>query len=166
MNHKIAPKFNGQSWFMYCEQIKDWQEITVVKPEQQGPHLRGRLVGRAAMYRRAFDRTKLCSENGLEYFLRTLKFIKTRKHGDDILSWMYKGSLIFERLEGAWKDLHDAVDVDKLNAEIRTKARIYVCTYGHYPTRSSPRKKLNKFDYTTAIPNDYMMKNFPFIHRS
>ena len=40
-NSKVAPSFDGtMSWFMFCEVVRDWQEITIVPKNQQGPHLR------------------------------------------------------------------------------------------------------------------------------
>ena len=73
-NAKTAPSFDGSmSWFMFCEVVKDWQEITVITPDKQGPHLRNNLKGVAALYKRAFDRDTLAKEDGVAYFLRVLK---------------------------------------------------------------------------------------------
>ena len=50
-NHKTAPSFDGSMpWFMFCEVVKDWEEVTVVDVKQRGPHLRNRLSGAAALY--------------------------------------------------------------------------------------------------------------------
>ena len=79
------------------------------------------------MYRRKFDREKLQQDDGVEYFLKTLKgeyirdaprvfmwrftnFLRVRRHGDDILAWLYKYDLEFTRLQGAWKDLTPYLD--------------------------------------------------------
>ena len=58
-NAKTALSFDGSmSWFLFCEVVQDWEEITVVEKPKRGPSLRNRLAGQARMYIRAFDREK------------------------------------------------------------------------------------------------------------
>ena len=73
-NHKTAPSFDGSmSWLLFCEVVEDWEEVTVIEKSQKGPHLRNRLSGSAALYKRTFDRDLLCKPNGVECFLKVLK---------------------------------------------------------------------------------------------
>ena len=49
---KIPPSFDGRSsWFSYEEAIDDWVDITILDQEKQGPSLKNRLVGDAAVYK-------------------------------------------------------------------------------------------------------------------
>ena len=77
---KIPPPYNGlTSWFAYEELIDDWCDITELDAEKQGPALKNRLEGDAAIYKPLLDRDRLRDENdGVAYFKRTLRphFVK------------------------------------------------------------------------------------------
>ena len=77
---KIPPPYNGlTSWFSYEELIDDWCDITELDAEKQGPALKNRLEGDAAIYKPLLDRDRLRDENdGVAYFKRTLRphFVK------------------------------------------------------------------------------------------
>ena len=79
MSPKVPPAFNGRtSWFYYEELVLDWTDITTLTDEKQGPALRNRLEGDAAVYKQHLDRDELKTGNGVDYFLKTLrpKFVK------------------------------------------------------------------------------------------
>ena len=57
---KVPPAYDGRSsWFAYEDAIDDWVDITELEPEKQGPALRNRLEGEAAIHKRLLDRDKL-----------------------------------------------------------------------------------------------------------
>ena len=95
------------TWFMFEEYVRDWEEITIVEKEKRGPVLRNRLRGYPATFKRIFDRDQLCREDGVSYFMRTLKkefirdaprvfmwrllsFFKLRRGKDDMLAWLQR----------------------------------------------------------------------------
>ena len=60
MSPKIPPAYDGStSWFSYEELVNDWLDITTLDAEKQGPSLKTRLTGTAAMYKHLLDRTTL-----------------------------------------------------------------------------------------------------------
>ena len=180
-NHKTAPSFDGSmSWFMFCEVVKDWEEVTVVDKKQRGPHLRNRLSGAAALYKRAFDRDKLCQLDGVEYFLKLLKreyirdaprvfmwrftaFLKIRRGGDDILTWLYKYDLEFKRLEGAWKDLSPHLDYLLNNAVDHLKVDRFLATRIAEADLPGAEDRKTRYDlYNEHFVDVEHMKKFPF----
>ena len=57
---KVPPAYDGRSsWFAYEDAIDDWVDITELEPEKQGPALRNRLEGEAAIHKRLLDRGRL-----------------------------------------------------------------------------------------------------------
>ena len=76
MNTKVSLTFDTSSnvtWFQFEGHVKDWEEITVIEPKKRGPLLRNRLQGFPATFKRIFDREKLTQEDGVQYFMKTLK---------------------------------------------------------------------------------------------
>ena len=76
---KIPPSYNGQTlWFTYEDMVEDWSDLTELHNDKRGPALKSRLEGPAATYKHYLDRTKLKEDNGVEYFLNTLRpfFVK------------------------------------------------------------------------------------------
>ena len=72
--NKKGPSFNGEiPWFSFEQMIYDWQDVTELDPEKQGPELRNNLYGNAHQYKLIFDRDKLCEADGVEYFIKTLR---------------------------------------------------------------------------------------------
>ena len=60
MSTKVPPAWDGTgSWFNFEELVMDWQDITVLSEDKQGPALRNRLLGEAAVYTPMLDRDKL-----------------------------------------------------------------------------------------------------------
>lgn len=77
---KVPPSYDGRgSWFTYEDAIDDWCDITELEKEKQGPALRNRLEGDAAIYRSLLDRERLKDANtGVQYFKSFLRplFVK------------------------------------------------------------------------------------------
>ena len=76
---KIPPSYNGSGlWFTYEEQVGEWEDLTELAVEKRGPALKSRLEGTASIYKNFLDRETLKSEQGVDYFLRTLRpyFVK------------------------------------------------------------------------------------------
>jgi hypothetical protein len=111
------------SWFAYEELIEDWCDVTELEVEKQGPALRNRLEGEAAMYKPLFSRKRLKDPDGVQYFKETLRphFVKGRQvvflwrfpqffrfsRGNmDFLRWLGKLQVHKKRLYDAWMDLH------------------------------------------------------------
>ena len=74
MTTKVPPAYDGRSsWFAYEDAIDDWVDITELEPEKQGPALRNRLEGEAAIHKRLLDREKLKDKvNGVQYLQELL----------------------------------------------------------------------------------------------
>ena len=72
---KVPPAYDGRSsWFAYEDAIDDWVDITELEPEKQGPALRNRLEGEAAIHKRLLDRDRLKDRvNGVRYFKSYLR---------------------------------------------------------------------------------------------
>ena len=77
---KVPPAYDGRSsWFAYEDAIDDWVDVTELEPEKQGPALRSRLEGEAAIHKRLLDRDRLKDKvNGVRYFKSFLRplFVK------------------------------------------------------------------------------------------
>ena len=77
---KNPPAYDGRSsWFSYEEAVEDWIDLTELDPEKQGPALKNRLEGEAAVYKPLLERDLLRDPaEGVKYFLSTLRphFIK------------------------------------------------------------------------------------------
>ena len=57
---KVPPAYDGRSsWFAYEDTVDDWVDITELEPEMQGPALRNRLEGEAAINKHPLDRDRL-----------------------------------------------------------------------------------------------------------
>ncbi len=120
---KIPPGYSGSTlWFTYEEQVQEWADLTELTPERQGPALRSRLEGAAAIYKNFLDRQQLARDGGVEYFLRTLRphFVKGassvflwrfmqifrfHRSNHDMLQWLGKITVLKKRVEEAWMDL-------------------------------------------------------------
>ena len=121
---KVPPAFNGlTSWFTFEELIDDWTDITELDAEKQGPALRNRLEGDAAVYKSLLDRDLLKDPNdGVAYFKRTMRphfikgnqsvfmwrlfqLMKFNRGSQDFLRWIGKFSVVRKRLSDSWVDL-------------------------------------------------------------
>ena len=126
---KVPPAFNGlTSWFTFEELIDDWTDITELDAEKQGPALRNRLEGDAAVYKPLLDRYLLKDPNdGVAYFKRTMRphfikgnqsvfmwrlfqLMKFNRGSQDFLRWIGKFSVVRKRLSDSWVDLFEEVD--------------------------------------------------------
>ena len=126
---KIPPSFDGRSsWFAYEEAIDDWCDVTELDTDKQGPALRNRLDGEAAIYKSLLDRNALKDpNNGVDYFKRELRphfvkgsqsvflwrffqLFKAHRGQQDFLRWIGRISVLRKRLAEAWMDLIDPVD--------------------------------------------------------
>ena len=104
---KIPPSYDGRSsWFAYEEAVDDWVDITTLDGDKQGPSLKNRLVGDAAVYKPLLDRDLLRDPNsGVRYFKDTIRphfvkgnqsvflwrfyqFIRFYRGQQDLLRWM------------------------------------------------------------------------------
>ena len=76
---KIPPSYDGSTlWFPYEEAVMEWNDLTELDKNKRGPALRSQLTGAAATYRHHIDRSLLVLDDGVEYFLTTLRqlFVK------------------------------------------------------------------------------------------
>ena len=51
----------------------DWQDLTTLEEEKQGPALKHRLYGAANPYKEFLDRDKFKQKDGALYLLKTLR---------------------------------------------------------------------------------------------
>ena len=71
---KIPPLFDGPiTWFKYEELIDNWLDLTQLEAGKRGPALMNRLFGDASIYKKLLDRKPLASEDGVKYFMDTLR---------------------------------------------------------------------------------------------
>ena len=72
---KVPPGFDGQtqSFFAYEKSVKEWLDITPQDVAKRGPALRLRLSGLAECYRDLLDVERLKGDDGVQYFLDTLR---------------------------------------------------------------------------------------------
>ena len=134
---KVPPAYDGRSsWFAYEDAIDDWVDITELEPEKQGPALRNRLEGEAAIHKRLLDREKLKDKvNGVQYFksyLRPLfvkgasnvflyrfqQFMTLHRGSGDTLRWITRFQLSRARMQEAWDDTYVPI-TDVNNPEVR-----------------------------------------------
>ena len=134
---KVPPAYDGRSsWFAYEDAIGDWVDITELEPEKQGPALRNRLEGEAAIHKRLLDRDKLKDKvNGVKYFksyLRPLfvkgasnvflyrfqQFMTLHRGSNDMLRWITRFQLSRARMQEAWDDTYVPI-TDVNNPEVR-----------------------------------------------
>ena len=134
---KVPPAYDGRSsWFAYEDAIDDWVDITELEPEKQGPALRNRLEGEAAIHKRLLDREKLKDKvNGVQYFksyLRPLfvkgasnvflyrfqQFMTLHRGSGDMLRWITRFQLSRARMQEAWDDTYVPI-TDVNNPEVR-----------------------------------------------
>ena len=137
MTTKVPPAYDGRSsWFAYEDAIDDWVDITELEPEKQGPALRNRLEGEAAIHKRLLDRDKLKDKvNGVQYFksyLRPLfvkgasnvflhrfqQFMTLHRGSGDMLRWITRFQLSRARMQEAWDDTYVPI-TDVNNPEVR-----------------------------------------------
>ena len=130
---KIPPSFNGiTSWFAFEEAIDDWQDVTELDSEKQGPALKNRLDGEAAVYKPLLDRDQLRDPTqGVAYFKKTLRphFVKgnqavflwrffqlfrASRGSQELLRWIARFAVIRKRVGDAWMDLLEPVDENDL----------------------------------------------------
>ena len=131
---KVPPAYDGRSsWFAYEDAIDDWVDITELKPEKQGPALRNRLEGEAAIHKRLLDRDRLKDKaNGERHFKSYLRprFVKGasnvflyrfQQFMTDTLRWIARFQLSRSRMKEAWDDTY--VPITELN---HPEVRAYV----------------------------------------
>ena len=134
---KVPPSYDGRSsWFAYEDAIDDWCDITELEGAKQGPALRNRLEGEAAIHKRLLDRDRLKDpNNGVKYFksfLRLLfvkgaanvflyrfqQFMNLHRGSGDMLRWITRFQLSLSRMQEAWNDTYIPI-TDVNNAEVR-----------------------------------------------
>ena len=139
---KVPPGFDGKtSWFAFEDAIDDWCDITELESEKWGPALRNRLEGEASVYKRLLDRDELRQPHGrgVDYLKRTLrphfvkgaqtvfiyrfmKFMKNNRGNGDLMKWMTRFQIDGRRLEEAWMDLLQ--DLDLMSPAIQNEVLI------------------------------------------
>ena len=68
-NIKIGPAYDGRmNWWRFEEYVADWQDITTVDKNKQGPMLKTRLTGLAFHKRHLLERDKLKTEDGTIFY--------------------------------------------------------------------------------------------------
>ena len=71
---KIPPSYDGlTSWFSWQSQVEDWLDLTELEAVKQGPALKSRLLGEAAVFKEPLDRDTLKLQDGATYLLRELR---------------------------------------------------------------------------------------------
>ena len=123
---KVPPAYDGRSsWFAFEDAIDDWVDITELESEKQGPALRNRLEGEAAIHKRLLNRDR--KVNGVRYFksyLRPLflyrfqQFMTLRRGNGDMLRWITRFQLSHSRMQEAWDDAYVPI-TDLNNPEVR-----------------------------------------------
>ena len=95
--NKKGPHFDGsQTWFAYEQSIYDWCDVTELDEEKRGPELKNQLYGEAAQYKPLFDRDLLKTEDGVDYFINTLR-PKYLKGKENIFIWRFTNFLKMDR---------------------------------------------------------------------
>ncbi len=123
MTPKIPPMYDGRtSWFQYEELIDDWLDMTSIDQDKQGPALKYRLQGDAAVYKSLLDRNHLKTANGVRYFKDTLRpnfvkgnqsvflwrffqLVRTHRGNMDFVKWIGRFTVSQKRLFESWMDL-------------------------------------------------------------
>ena len=127
MSPKVPPSYDGRnSWFAFEELVNDWCDSATLDTDKRGPALKNRLSGDAAVYKPMLDREKLKTDEGVEYFLSTLRpnfvkgvqnvflyrlvqFNKLQRGHLEITRWVPKFVLQRKRLTDSWMDLFTPV---------------------------------------------------------
>ena len=118
---KVPPAYDGRS---YEDAIDDWVDITELEPEKQGPALRNRLEGEAAIHKRLLDRDRLKDTvDRVRYFksyfrplfvkgafnvflYRFQQFMTLHRSSGDMLPWITRFQLSRSRMQKAWDDTY------------------------------------------------------------
>ncbi|CAE7244343.1 secG, partial [Symbiodinium microadriaticum] len=88
---KIAPAYGGTtSWLEYEQLIDGWCDITSVEETNGGPSLKTRLSGLATVQRKALDRCRFCSANGVKYFKTQMRPFSV-KGEQYVFRWRFLG---------------------------------------------------------------------------
>ena len=116
---KNPPLFDVSiSWFKSKELIDDWMNLTQLEAGTRGPELMNGLVGDASMYKKLLDRKPITSEDGVKYFMDTLKthftrgvqsvvrrrcffyLFRGRRENMEMVKWIEKHSITPQVFEG------------------------------------------------------------------
>ena len=178
MTSQIPPAYNGSdSWFTFEELVNDWEDSCVLDEKKRGPALKNRLTGQAAIFRRTLDREKLKQENGVEYFLNTLRpqflkgvqnvflfrlfqFMRLRRGRRDIHQWLARYALMRKRLGDSWNDLYTPPAVGHVFTTEQTDELVDWCSKQGVNVRDlNPAEKQAKYDNMLRIKHE---QNFPF----
>ncbi len=98
---KIPSGYSGSAlWFTYEGQVQERADLTELTEERQGPALRSRPEGAAAIYKNFLDRAQLTRAGGIEYFVRTLRshFVKG---ASSVFLWRFTQIFRFHRSSNA-----------------------------------------------------------------
>ena len=105
-------------------------DITTLAAERQGPSLKNRLCGDAAVYKPLLDRDLLRdADTGVRYFKVTLRphivkgvqavflwrfyqFLRCYRGQQDLLRWIGRLSVIRKRVQDSWMNLLPVADIN------------------------------------------------------
>ena len=168
---KIPPAFDGRgSWFAYEEAIDDWLDITTLDSEKQGPSLKNRLYGDAAIYKPLLDRDLLNDpQNGVAYFKSAMRphfvkgnqsvflwrfyqFLRFYRGQMVMLRWIGRLCVVKKRLTDAWMDLLP---------QYTTQSREFVLDYAAVLRANPQADELEAFDQWVVRERRRHADSFP-----
>ena len=110
---KVPPSCDGRSsWFASEDAIDDWRDITELEGAKEGPALRNRLEGEAAIHKR------LLRGAANVFLYRFQQFMNLHRGSGDMLRWITRFQLSLNRMQEAWNDTYIPI-MDVNNAEVR-----------------------------------------------
>ena len=93
-------------------------DITELEPEKQGPALRNRLEGEAAIHKRLLDRELFVKGASNVFLHRFQQFMTLHRGSGDMLRWITRLQLSRARMQEAWDDTYAPI-TDVNNPEVR-----------------------------------------------
>ena len=125
MTTKVPPAYDGRSsWFAYEDAIDDWVDITEFGPEKQGPALRNRLEGKAAIHKRLLDRDRLKDKvNGVRYFKSYLRPLFV-KGASNVFLYRFQQFMTLHRGNGDMLRWITRFQLSREDAVLRTNERL------------------------------------------
>ena len=101
--------------------------LTQIEAGKRGPALMNRLVGDASIYKKLLDRKPLTSEDGVKYFMETVRLhftrgflsvfrrrcfslFRARRENMEMVKWIEQMSLLLKRLKDSWMNMLPTTD--------------------------------------------------------
>ena len=131
--------------------------LTQLEAGKRGPALLNRLVGDASIYKKLLDRKPLPSEDGVKYFMETVRphdtrwgqsvflrlcfyLFRARRENMEIVKWIEQISLLLKRLKDSWIDMLPTTDRYLLHRRETPKTKSVTCWYGPRRWRKTKQK--------------------------